>query len=117
VLQSSATPRSLRLRGPRQTPCAGRTPTRAPLPALLICNNLPSYTSHTQAVGSATGAAPRTAATHLTSATGTHSLAAATLPTTAHSMQSDAAAIPKVRKSAKRNWIVVMCGAGILERG
>jgi hypothetical protein len=53
-----------------------------PLPAPSKCNVLPSYTSHTQAPGTAVAsAAARTAAT---------------LPTTAHTLSSAADAVPKV---------------------
>ena len=58
-----------------------------PLPALSKCNTLPSYTSHTQAPGTAVAsAAARTTAVS----------AAATLPTTAHTLSSAADAVPKV---------------------
>jgi hypothetical protein len=62
------------------------------------CNILRSYTSHTQAAGSA--GAPRTAHTQHTqhtSASTAHSLAAATLPTTAHSLLADGG-LPKASK-------------------
>jgi hypothetical protein len=93
-VQSWATPRSLKSRGPRPIQFAERTEyfLMQHSPPVTV----PRHTGHTHAAGSAShSAAPHTAHTQHTSATAL-SLAAATLPTTAHSLATDGGGLPKV---------------------
>ncbi len=82
-------------------------------PASSNCNIELSYTSHTQAPGTAaaSGSAPRTAHTQQTLPTTAHSLAAATLPATAPDT------VPKVQQPANRHCCSVTLKQGSWSEG
>lgn len=84
-----------------------------PPPALSNCNIESSYTSHTQAPGTAAASsgAPRTAHTQQTLPTTAHSLAAATLPATAPD------GVPKVAQPTNHHCCSVTLKQGSWSEG